>query len=184
MKSIIYFILKLLFYCVPILSMVMISINYWVLPSLIVLGIFLCLFFYNFFKMGQKLRSVKISQFKLIITFFIIYFYLIISFSFGYAGIMKLYPTGNGLYTSRDHTRLQCNKWNDYIHIIYFSTVTATTLGYGDIYPGGNASRVVALIEVMTLPFFAISVFNAISGVKNPQKTVIKKAPPHTVTNI
>ena len=38
--------------------------------------------------------------------------------------------------------------WQDYFNRLYFSGVTGTTLGYGDIYPISNRCKVIVLLQL------------------------------------
>lgn len=58
----------------------------------------------------------------------------------------------------------------------YFSVVTITTLGYGDILPAGNISRVLVIIEsilgVLLIGLFLNAIFENKSKMKKKQSTM------------
>lgn len=47
--------------------------------------------------------------------------------------------------------------FQDYFNRFYFSMVTGTTLGYGDIYPISNRCKIVAMLQLLTTLFIVVS---------------------------
>jgi voltage-gated potassium channel Kch len=76
-----------------------------------------------------------------------------------YSAIAKVYP-GSFLQTATGAT----NRPTD---LLYFSLVTLTTLGYGDILPGYGGVRILAALEAGAgVLYVAITVALLVSGYK------------------
>jgi voltage-gated potassium channel len=62
-------------------------------------------------------------------------------------------------------------RWAEYFHeITYFTYVTMTSLGYGDISPTHSVSQVFAVFTALTGTFYVAIVVATIVGVRNNQK--------------
>ncbi len=48
----------------------------------------------------------------------------------------------------KDHFQFRNDKQN-YIDYLYFSTITSSTLGYGDIVPFSDTAKIIAIIQIM-----------------------------------
>lgn len=62
-----------------------------------------------------------------------------------------------------------CNFHGEAVEAIYYSVVTFTTLGYGDIFPVGGIGRMIAVIEVI-IGYMALGSFLVIIGRKISQR--------------
>jgi hypothetical protein len=148
----------------PICSVTMVLIGFLIPLALIFIGIFIWIYLYNLFSFVKKIdvSKPKVKPVKVIWTFLLMHLFIIFIFSMCYAGITKIEGDRKGLFASNGD-RLECSDFEEYFNIFYFSVVTATTLGYGDIHPEGLLARAASLVEVILLPLFAISLFNSIS---------------------
>jgi len=88
----------------------------------------------------------------------VLYFTLI--FVFGTLFFLLSYTEGNGLYVSET---VISHDFGGYLNALYFSFVTSTSLGYGDIHPLG-VSRFFSIMEVfISLLIFGVLVSKIIS---------------------
>ena len=98
-------------------------------------------------------------DFNKIIGAICIYFLLGIVWAFGYLLVEQLYPGSiNGL----DHADWQ----NNLEDMIYFSLVTLTTLGYGDITPEQPIARFMAYMESVTGIFYTTVLVASLIGIR------------------
>ena len=88
-----------------------------------------------------------------------IYFLLGIVWAFGYLLVEQLYPGSiNGL----EHEEWQANLED----MIYYSLVTLTTLGYGDITPTQPIARFMAYMESVTGIFYTTVLVASLIGIR------------------
>ncbi len=88
-----------------------------------------------------------------------IYFLLGIVWAFGYLLVEQLYPGSiNGL----EHKEWQANLED----MIYYSLVTLTTLGYGDITPTQPIARFMAYMESVTGIFYTTVLVASLIGIR------------------
>ena len=79
----------------------------------------------------------------------LIYLFFIISFAFLYFSLINL---GEVIYEGN------CNqKVTDIYNCIYFSVVTGTTLGFGDLFPNSYWTKFAVIIQVSLAPIFIMS---------------------------
>ena len=160
-------IVKIIEVAIPVVSTLMIIFDIYIPVALVLIAAFVCKYVYNLFSFVRKAESgLIIGSIKVIVTFLIMHIFVIFIFSMAYAGITKIEGNEKGLYTSNNE-RIECDTLEGYFNIFYFSVVTATTLGYGDIHPRGVYARLASLIEVILLPLFAISLFNSFNKLGN-----------------
>ena len=72
-----------------------------------------------------------------------------------FQGIQEIYP--NGEYTASVSTRFNL--------FLYFSFVTQTTLGYGDVTPISHMARNLASIQAIMVPFYLTAVVAGLIGI-------------------
>ncbi len=88
-----------------------------------------------------------------------IYFLLGIVWAFGYLLVEQLYP---GSIHGLDHDHWQANLED----MIYYSLVTLTTLGYGDITPAQPIARFMAYMESVTGIFYTTVLVASLIGIR------------------
>ena len=114
----------------------------------------LCIIFVDKYKVGWGLRSLNRSLMLLLIN----YFEMIIGFA-----LLYVYSSSIAGY---DMIAIN-NSWK----ALYFSIVTITTLGYGDITPINTTGEILVTIEtLMGFVFFVLVVstfITGVSGIKN-----------------
>lgn len=54
----------------------------------------------------------------------------------------------NYLFMGKDHFKFINDKQN-YIDYLYFSTITSSTLGYGDIVPFSDAAKIIVMFQII-----------------------------------
>jgi Ion channel len=63
---------------------------------------------------------------------------------------------------------------DSYLSTYYFSVVTITSTGYGDIHPKGSIARLAAMLEMLCGYFFTVLFFSVVAGLarraKDPPK--------------
>jgi len=62
--------------------------------------------------------------------------------------------------------------------MVYFSFVTLTTLGYGDIHPKSEASRILAMLEAVLGQLYLVILVARMVGLYTAQESERRKAPP------
>ena len=88
-----------------------------------------------------------------------IYIMIALVWAFGYMLIEEIYP---GSLTGLEHT-----DWHDNMQdVIYFSFVTLTTLGYGDISPVLPVARFMGYMEAMTGQFYIAILVASLIGIR------------------
>ncbi|MDP2482762.1 MAG: potassium channel family protein [Candidatus Palauibacterales bacterium] len=63
---------------------------------------------------------------------------------------------------------------------MYFSFVTLTTLGYGDLYPESDAARILAMLEATLGQLYLVILVARLVGLYTAQETERRKRPPPT----
>ena len=118
--------------------------------------LFLCLTTYLACK--QVLFSGNVDGNK-IIGAICIYIMMALVWTFGYLLIEELYP---GSFTGLQHT-----DWHDNMQdVVYFSFVTLTTLGYGDISPALPLARFFAYMEAVSGQFYIAILVASLIGIR------------------
>ncbi|MGL4403182.1 MAG: potassium channel family protein [Fusobacteriaceae bacterium] len=100
------------------------------------------LFKYSFVDIMKKRRKIKSSD---IVITFLIYVTLAISFGFVYflITVSSAQPAFRGMESTDNNLYL-------YFQHIYFSFITITTVGYGDISPIKFITQLITMVEVIT----------------------------------
>jgi len=94
-----------------------------------------------------------------------IYIMMALSWAFGYLLIEEVYP---GSFTGLNHT-----DWHDNMQdMVYFSFVTLTTLGYGDISPVLPLARFFGYLEAVTGQFYIAILVASLIGIRLTQPEV------------
>jgi hypothetical protein len=93
----------------------------------------------SFIKYFRKILNNR-DVIKAIVAFIIVYFGIILFFSMIYAIIYRIY----GLQSFKTEIPNL-----NFLHFFYFSVVTSTTLGYGDITPKSPVAITTCIIEVI-----------------------------------
>jgi voltage-gated potassium channel Kch len=84
----------------------------------------------NIFKDMPKVWRVIIVQILIIFVFAIIYYFI------DYRGF-------NINFTDTSKDKLT------FINYLYFSTVTSSTVGYGDIHPTNNITKIIVILQIL-----------------------------------
>lgn len=100
------------------------------------------LFKYSFTDIIKKRRRIKSSD--IVITFLI---YITLAISFGFIYFLITITSNEPAFRGIDPTG---NKLHLYFQHIYFSFITITTVGYGDISPAKFITQLITMIEVIT----------------------------------
>nr|WP_249201603.1 potassium channel family protein [Acetobacter thailandicus] len=58
---------------------------------------------------------------------------------------------------------------------IFFSVVTATTIGYGDVYPETGIAKLSVLFQILISMFYAVVLFSASSSYLRDYVSTVKK---------
>ena len=94
-----------------------------------------------------------------------IYIMMALSWAFGYLLIEEVYP---GSFTGLNHT-----DWHDNMQdMVYYSFVTLTTLGYGDISPVLPLARFFGYLEAVTGQFYIAILVASLIGIRLAQPEV------------
>jgi hypothetical protein len=64
--------------------------------------------------------------------------------------------------------------------LMYYSFVTLTTLGYGDIYPAGDAARILAMLEATLGQLYLVILVARLVGLYTAQESERRKQTPRT----
>jgi len=64
--------------------------------------------------------------------------------------------------------------------MIYFSFVTLTTLGYGDIHPTSEAARILAMLEAVLGQLYLVILVARLVGLYTAQESARRREPPST----
>jgi voltage-gated potassium channel len=131
--------------------------------SYILLSIYLCLLVYFF--ITELMQTTKVTLQVLVATLCL---YLIIGLFWGslYALMFEIVPKA---YTG---TLLEITPGHKYTIFVYFSMVTLTTLGYGDITPQTQGAASLCQIEAIIGQFFTAVVIAWLVGTYISEKNV------------
>ena len=114
----------------------------------------LCVLFVDRYKSGWGLRSVN----RAIILAIINYIELILGFAVIYVWSGSVSATGS------------CRVLSGSIEALYFSCVTATTVGYGDYIPNGHLGQGLVVAEILMAVLLLALVLGALlTGVRDIQ---------------
>ena len=80
----------------------------------------------------RKLNKIIFGNILLLFVFALIYYFMFI-------------------YNNIDHFFIPENESHSFVNALYFSLVTQSTLGYGDIYPISNVSKIVVMVHVFIM---------------------------------
>ncbi len=94
-----------------------------------------------------------------------IYFVMALAWAFAYS-LFELHWPGSFALTQTDRAGINHNLIND---MFYFSTVTLTTLGYGDVVPLSKPTRTLAAMEAMTGQLYVAVVIAHMVGMRISQ---------------
>jgi voltage-gated potassium channel len=135
--------------------------------TLLQLGfIFMFLNLTTFLACKQVLFSGSVDGNK-IIGAICIYIMMALSWAFGYLLIEEVYP---GSFTGLNHS-----DWHDNMQdVVYFSFVTLTTLGYGDISPVLPLARFFGYLEAVTGQFYIAILVASLIGIRLAQPGIIE----------
>lgn len=112
----------------------------------------LCIIFVDKYKPNWGLRSINRSLILLVVN----YIEMIIGYAILYMGTRSI------SYTAKSE------RVTDPIDAIYFSVVTITTLGYGDILPASSLGRVLCIAETLMGMIFVVLVIGTfLTGVSD-----------------
>jgi voltage-gated potassium channel len=136
---------------------IIIESNVLAIYQLLSIFVFLCFTFYLCWQ--QVMFSGMVDQNK-IIGAICIYILMGLIWAFLYLIVEYIFP---GSYTGLGQAGIWQDKFED---LTYFSLVTLTTLGYGDITPVQPLSRILALMEAITGVFYTTILVASLIGMR------------------
>ena len=114
-------------------------------------------FFLIFATVGLSLLILKRSR-----SSSIVYIPVVIM---AYALVIKSFAIQYEVLSGLDAQHaFNCKCILDYSSSTYFSIVTIATVGYGDIYPTNNASRLYVCVEIITGVLFNLTLFALVAA--------------------
>lgn len=129
--------------------------------ALIAINIFS--FSYYITELKKRLSRERIDTFSSIIII-IILIQLVIFFAIVYANLFDIDRTSFQGVTREYPVRL-------FIDFLYFSTVTFTTLGFGDITPISSAAKIVVMIEVLLFVVYISIILLTLANSRKHEKS-------------
>jgi voltage-gated potassium channel len=104
--------------------------------------------------------------------------YLLIGLAFGHLYcVVELLTTGSFTGNEAFKTQVQSEEWRRF-QLSYFSFITLTTVGYGDITPASDGAKGLALVEAITGQFYIAGLVAELIGKRVSQ--VLSGPPPES----
>lgn len=116
---------------------------------LIVITVFLALFIIILWEFTKKTSKTSKKQISFI-SILILIFFIIILYSWAYTLLIISGSTGGLAFGGCSNNDNITPENNANTHTLYFSAITFTTLGYGDICPQGKRFRTLAALEAIS----------------------------------
>lgn len=112
--------------------------------------------YFVLFSWPRMLRPLRNEPRKVILFYLMTYTLMIAIFAFIYFILTESGETFHGLSTDPNSSKI--------INYVYFSIITATTVGYGHFFPETSMAKIVAMLEPFLTAVFLVTAFSVFSG--------------------